>query len=61
MCLVDRVGIVTLSREAKVDTLTTPFTKGKMVAPGTYPDTGVQNLDIKILFQIFSFSIEISQ
>ena len=30
---------VTLSRDAKVDALITPFTKGEMVAPGAYHDT----------------------
>ena len=39
MCLVNWVGIVTLSRDAKVDALIIPFTKSKMAAPGAYSDT----------------------
>ena len=38
MHLVTWVEVVTLSRDAKVDTLVTTFVKGEMVAPGTYHD-----------------------
>ena len=42
MHLVNWVGIVSLSRDTKVDALITLFMKGKMTAPGTYLDSHLQ-------------------
>ena len=42
------MGVVTLSRDAKVDALVTPFMKGEMVAPGTYWDICIDlNINIR--------------